>query len=163
MKNSYYRAVLKEHNKILRFLLILLLMITPMRGLLAAQLTHCNMQDMNSALSSELVHDMSSHDMTGHDMSGHDMSDHDMSHYYSSADDDMVMPDADQQHSVNNKCCCCDDGCNSQCDMGLSVVLILQVSDYMPVFVNAANSISVSPQVLVRALTPPSRPPAQLS
>ena len=166
--------MLKKHNKILHYLLIFVLMVAPVRGLLAASHTAlkaapqapCHMNGMNSDMSSDMRQDMSSHDMSGHDMSSHQMSDHDMSLHDSTSESvahDIVIPDPDRQQGVNNKCCCCDDDCNSQCDMGLSAALILQVSGYKPVFVNAENSIGVSPRVLVRALTPPSRPPAQLS
>lgn len=143
--------MVKKHNKILHYLLIIVLMVAPVRSLLAAP--SCHMQDMAADMSADMSEDMSAdmqHDMSSHDMSGHDMSAH-------------AMSDTDQQQGVSNKCCCCDDDCNSQCDMGLSAALMLQASSYMPVFVNAVNAVSVSPQVLVRALTPPSRPPAQLS
>jgi len=73
---------------------------------------------------------------------------------------DLALTD---QSVANKQCCCCDNDCMSNCDMGVTASLFMQVSAYTPDFVKTTNSISYTSEILVRALTPPSRPPANLS
>ncbi len=118
----------------------MLMVIAPVRGALAIQDSHCDMEEMVMS-----KHDgmMGSHDMMTHDMSG-------------------MMSSEQPQH--NSKQCCCCDGtdCAGQCDMGMSVSIVVQQSSYVPVFKDVSESITVSENILVRELTPPSRPPANL-
>ena len=134
-------------------------MFTPVRGVMAAQQTHCDMADMDMA---EVAVSMNASMSTA--MQGHEM------HYMSSADmsadlaadqaADLALTD---QSVANKQCCCCDNDCMSNCDMGVTASLVMQVSAYTPDFVKTTNSISYTSEILVRALTPPSRPPANLS
>jgi hypothetical protein len=94
--------------------------------------------------------------MQGHDM--HNMQSHDM-HNMSSTD----MSALTDPPATNQPCCCCDNDCLANCDMGVTASLVMQASSYSPVFVKTSNAISYTSEVLVRALTPPSRPPANLS
>ncbi len=68
----------------------------------------------------------------------------------------------DQTITADHQCCCCDDGCASNCDMGINVSLIMQTTPYGPIFKKLLKSVNTSTNILVRALTPPSRPPANL-
>lgn len=126
-------------------------MFTPVRGVMAVQQTHCDMADMDMA---EVAVSMNASMSTA--MQGHEM------HYMSSADQaaDLALTD---QSVANKQCCCCDNDCMSNCDMGVTASLVMQVSAYTPDFVKTTNSISYTSEILVRALTPPSRPPANLS
>lgn len=130
-------------------------MFTPVRGVMAVQQTHCDMADMDMA---EVAVSMNASMSTA--MQGHDM------HYMSSADMSAGLA-ADQaladQSVANKQCCCCDNDCMNNCDMGMTASLVMQVSAYTPDFVKTTNSISYISEILVRALTPPSRPPANLS
>ena len=66
-----------------------------------------------------------------------------------------------EQTEKNN--CCDTDNCASNCDMGMTVSLFIQMSSYSPVFLAVTESAVFSTEVLVRSLAPPSRPPADLS
>jgi len=126
-----------KHYKLLRYLLILLLMLAPFRGAVAMPSPHCDMDDMSAA------HQMNN--MTSGET---------MSHKHS------VVSAA----AVKHKCCCCDeDKCAGHCDMGMTVSLIVEDSLYAPVIVAITASVIVSSDLLIRALTPLSRPPATFS
>lgn len=133
-----------NHHKLLHYVLIVLLMIAPFRGIMAMQDTHCDMDEMNMSSS---VAD------TGHDM----MASHDMSA--------MSFTQAIQQQSSQpgHQCCCCDGAdCVANCDIGTVVSLVLQQSSYIPLFKDVSESFVATQNILVRELTPPSRPPATL-
>lgn len=142
---------------LLHYVLIILLMFTPVRSVMAVAQPHCDMasMDMDEASTSMSV-SASTAAMQGHDMLN--MQSHDM-HNMSSTD----MSALTDHSATNQQCCCCDNGCLANCDMGVTASLVLQVSSYSPVFVIASNVISYTSEILVRALTPPSRPPANLS
>lgn len=117
-------------------------MLAPLRSVMAMSSSHCDMDDMPA------THDMSTM------VSGKTMVHH----------NSMTTDTAE----INHQCCCCDDGntngsCAGNCDMGMSISLLIQESSYTPVFLEVAESNKISPHILVRALTPPSRPPAKLS
>lgn len=130
-------------------MLIILLVFAPIRSVMAVQQAHCDMDEMNM---DEMSVSMQDHDM--HAM--HAM--HDMS----SADEaiDLTM---DEQAVSKTQCCCCDNDCVSNCHISVSFSLVMQVSLYSPVFVNTSNTDSYIPDLLLRTLTPPSRPPAIIS
>jgi hypothetical protein len=125
----------------LHYLLIILLVLAPFRGLLAMPSSHCDMNDMPASHQMNVEMDAMEHDGA-------------MSHH--PAQSDTV--------AVHHKCCCCHDGsCAGQCDMGMSVSLIVQESLYAPVIVAVTESLIASSAVLLRALTPLIRPPASSS
>lgn len=118
--------------------LIILLMITPLRSVLASEsaLSHCDVADM---------------DMTAKTLS--------MQRHVVSAE--AVV---NQQAATDHQCCCCDDTtCASDCDMGMSVSILIQSSGYLPFFINKKTLTLPASNLLIRALTPPSRPPVILS
>lgn len=118
-------------------------MFAPIRSAMAAQQAHCDMDEMDM---SEMSMPMSMHDM-------HDMS---------SADDPIDLTMAESTVS-DTQCCCCANDCVSNCEIGVSVSLVLQVSVYLPVFANSSNIHSYTSDLLLRTLSPPSRPPAIIS
>ncbi len=79
-----------------------------------------------------------------------------------STDGSSVNMDTDQA-AASNQSFCCDSDCASNCDIGIAASLVMQISAYSPVFINASSSLGFSSDVLVRGLTPPSRPPANFS
>jgi len=140
-------------------------MFAPLRSVMAAQQSHCDMEDMSTEEMSVSMHASKSHDMSK-------MSSMDMSAWLAASEQTAAEPatsqptiseQAAEQAAVNQQCCCCDDNCVSNCDMGLSVSILIHASSYTPVFINTAVSTTPSLNVLARALTPPSRPPAYLS
>ena len=129
--------------KPLHYVLIILLMFAPLRSVMADQQPHCDMEDM----------DMSEMSMPMQDHAMHDMS--------SSADltDKMSSEHAD----ASVQCCCCDSDCASNCGIGVTVSLIIQASDYSPVFLSTSRIQGYISPLLLRTLSPPSRPPATIS
>lgn len=122
----------------MHYVIIILLMITPLRSVLASApaLSYCDMADM---------------DMTAKTMS---MQMH------------VVSVDAviNKQAETDHKYSCCDGAtCASNCDMGMSVSILIQSSSYLPVYINTTTLTLPASNLLVRALTPPSRPPVILS
>ena len=108
------------------------MMIAPVRSVLAEQDSHCDMEDM-SAMSQ-----VSSHQM----------------HQPQSDVDESKLAD------IHSQCCCCDgDNCAGNCDMGMTVSILMRDSIFRPVFASASNVTIFSPEILARALTPPTRPP----
>ena len=139
----------------MHYLLIILLMITPMRGVLASSLSHCDMSDM----------DMSAMNMINKDMINKDGAAMTMMHeHHASAVTVVGKLVTDKQMDTHNECCCCDgNSCTGNCDMGMSVSILMLGSSYTPGFVDTKLSILSTSSVLAVALTPPSRPPALLS
>ena len=130
----------RNHYKPLHYVLIILLMFAPIRSAMAVQQTHCDMDEMNIDEMSMSMQDHAMHDM-------------------SSADHPIELT-IDEQAVSNTQCCCCDNDCVSNCEIGVSVSLVMQVSVYSPVFVNTSNTHSYISDLLLRTLKPPSRPPA---
>ena len=126
-------------------------MFAPIRSAMAVQQAHCDMDGMNM---DEMSMSMS--------MQDHDMHDMHAMHAMSSTDDPADLT-TDQRAVSGTQCCCCDYDCVSNCEIGVSVSLVMQVSLYSPVFVNTSNTDSYISDLLLRALTPPSRPPATIS
>jgi UDP-3-O-[3-hydroxymyristoyl] glucosamine N-acyltransferase len=135
-----YHTVNVKSYKLLHFVLIVLLMFAPMRDVLASSPSHCEMAAM-------------------------EMSDMDM-HAAAPVVSEQV-PQAvviNKSAGVHHKCCCCDgNNCAGNCDMGMAVSMLMQVSIYNPVFIRTNSFVVSSIDVLARALTPPSRPPLKLS
>ncbi len=130
----------------------MLLMFAPLRDVMAMQSTHCQMDDMMENMEVSSQHAV----MAGmHDMSA--MSLADSKHHNSHSPENQPIANSHQ-------CCCCDDGanCAGNCDMGMSVSLVMHISSYAPAFIDVTNSILFSSDPLIRELTPPSRPPQHL-
>jgi hypothetical protein len=147
------KGVKTKHCKPLHYLLIILLMLAPLRSAMAVQLASCDMAAMDMEESPVSIPAAMVVSMKGHDM--HHMSSHGMS-----GDQDTSAQTISDQAGSAHRCCCCDNGCKSNCDMGMSASLIIQASAFSPVFLNASSFSALVPATLVRALTPPSRPPA---
>jgi len=64
-------------------------------------------------------------------------------------------------HAVKN-CCNGDAPCSSSCHFAISASLFLQAADYSPSFINTDTFAIISSALLVRELSPPSRPPLSL-
>lgn len=141
-------------HKLFHYLLIILLMIAPVRGAMGMQESHCDMDVMSSeAMSSETMSSINS--AAQHQTMGYELSDH----------ESINKQTSENQKSVtNHQCCCCDgDNCAASCDMGMTVSLVMQESSYTPVFIAVTQTTKTSSPLLIRALTPPSRPPATFS
>ena len=124
-------------------------MFAPIRSVTATQLMHCDM-DASTVKISTIV---STSNVSSADMhASHDMS-------------SMPMHDSGQQPSDTNQHRCCDGmkTCAGDCDMGTAVSLLIQTSNYAPLFINVAETEIISSEPIVRELTPPSRPPAKIS
>lgn len=140
-----------KHYKLLRYVLIILLMFSPMRSVMAMQSSHCDMSAMSAMSSSDFMQ-----------QSGITLSKNTETSNF--PDSTFAHQHSDEQQQMNHKCCSSDgNSCGSDCDMGITVSLLMQVSLYSPVFVNTEKLILSSPELLIRALTPPSRPPLIIS
>lgn len=131
--------------KLLRLFLIVMLTITPLRTVTAGN-SVCKMEVTDNTPSSVM---MSEH-ATGH----HNMEQH------------VQMVSVDDNSMISNQYCFCDDSqgvCSSNCDMGMSVSLVLQELSYASVILDVSESVITSSNILLRELTPPSRPPAAIS
>jgi len=125
----------------LHYLLIIFLMLAPFRSVMAISSPHCDMDAMSA--SDEMNVEMRV-------MSSGEA----MLHQHTVAD----------TTAVHHKCCCCDGGnCAGNCDMGMSVSLVVHESLYAPVIVAVTESLIISSAILIRALTPLTRPPATFS
>ena len=123
-------------------------MLAPMRGVLAMQQAHCEMDNMEVSSQQAVMAGM-------HDMST--MSLADSKHHNSYSPENKPIANSHQ-------CCCCDDGgnCAGSCDMGMTASLLMQKSSYASAFIDVTESIIFSSDLLIRELTPPARPPANL-
>lgn len=72
--------------------------------------------------------------------------------------DDSVYP---VSHTVKS-CCNGDAPCSSSCHFAISASLFLQAADYSPALINTDTFAIISNALLVRELSPPSRPPLSL-
>ncbi len=130
---------LKRYN-LLRYLLVILLIIAPLRSVLAEQGSHCDMANMSAEMATDSIHHM---------------------HHMEQASSHTGKT---EQAPLSHNCCCCEgNSCASNCEMSVSASIFMQASSYVPVFVSAADTVLYSSDVLARALAPPSRPPLNLS
>lgn len=127
----------------------MLLMFAPLSSPMAMQQSHCDMDaDAMSISTASSTLAVESHDMhASHDMAS------------------MSLPDSNQQKSETSSHQCCYDGnaCAGDCDMGMTVSLLIQTATFAPLFINVEEAENVSSAAIVRELTPPSRPPAAFS
>ena len=118
------------------------MMFAPMRSVIAMQQTHC---------------DMGNH-IAGHDAeSSTVISDH-------SDDHDMIamsMANSStvQKSEISHDCCSGSSNCVSNCDMSISVSLLMQESSYIPNFTNTSGSVALITDLIKKEFTPPFRPP----
>jgi len=138
-----------KRYKLLNYVLITLLIFAPVRSVTAMQLMHCDMDASAMKISATVsTSNVSSADIhASHNMSS--MPAHDSSH----------------QQSEKNQHPCCSGAkiCVSDCEMGTSVSLLMQTSNYAPLFINVAETEIISSEPIVRELTPLSRPPVKIS
>ncbi len=141
----------QKNHKLLHYVLIILLMFAPLRSAFAMESSHCDMdgdmssmsaQSMSPGMQVNRVQDNSQTEPMNHEAMNHEQ---------------MNL------EQMNHDCCCCDNGCNSNCEMGTTASLLIQVSSYSPVFIKTDNIFISSPELQLRTLTPPSRPPLTLS
>ena len=138
-----------QHIKLLHYVLIILLVLAPVRSVMAEQNSACDMDEMPAVMSDASTHQ----------------------NHYSQIEPDTVVPDSvdttvetEKSQQMQHNCCCCDgNACASDCNMGLAVSLLTRVSTYTPVFSSAEYVTIFSIDILVRTLSPPARPPLKLS
>jgi len=135
-REYYYLNVNKNTRNILNWVLIAMMVMLPMRSVMAFVETACEMHDQ----ASQVVENHSAHMM-------HQM-------------DEDVQIDADE--SQNNDCCDSDISCTGDCSTGISVSFITQSAVMLPVWNKTAFNPLVSNNLVFRDLTPPLRPPANL-
>jgi hypothetical protein len=132
-------------------------MMTPLRSAMAAQGSHCEMDDMSASDRSisnmqNMVSSVSPHQM------------HMTSNDIDMAITDMAVINTAEVGQSQNACCCCDDNaCASDCDMGINVSILMPNSVYAAVFISVSSSELYSSKILARALPPLSRPPVIFS
>ncbi|MBE9567712.1 MAG: hypothetical protein IMF14_03380 [Proteobacteria bacterium] len=134
-----------KHNKLLHFVLIMLLMFAPLRSVFAMQLMACDMDTSSMAtVQSPAVKVLSSEHCR---------------HMQGAEATDTVSSNG---HQVNR---CCDDissACMADCHFSAPLSLYLQQVEYLPVLLKTETFENVANALIVRELTPPSRPPASL-
>jgi len=122
-------------------MIIILLMITPLRSVMAEQNSHCNMDEMPAEMTTM----------------SHSAATHSMHHAH------FAMDKSENQQATHNCCCCDGDSCGNNCEMSVTASILMRISNYAPVFVSSAETPYFSSNILVRALAPPTRPPLKLS
>ena len=148
LNNDDIKTILRTVNikryKSIHYLLIILLMCAPFRTVMALDTEQCHSKDAISSISNHMD-SMSSHDAMQHE--GHQM-----------------MMSGDTGTELSQQCCCdVDSSCASNCEIGMMVSLVVQQSLYSPVYIDVSDATMVSASLLLREITPPSRPPARLS
>jgi len=118
-------------------------MFAPLRSAFAAQFTTCNMNaDMASATESASNHQQ---------------------HMMNSLQETVDQVNMTQADITQAKNCCGDKGaCKSDCHIAISTSLFMQRVDYAPLLINTDTINNISSTLLVRELSPPSRPPLAL-
>jgi hypothetical protein len=132
-REYYYSNVNKKTRNILNWVLIVMMVMLPLRGVMAFAQSTCKMHDQA--------------------MEGHGMH---MMHMM--AED--VQIDADE--SQNCDCCKGDITCSGDCSIGMSVSFITQSAVMLPALNKTAFNPLVNNNLVFRDLTPPLRPPENL-
>lgn len=157
-----------KYDNVLRYLLIILLMFAPMRSALAMPISHCDMDAMVTTSASPIVQKsvQKSNSVVLVASAASDDVSHAHSHHkqqHSEHEQQESQQLASQQQPTH---CCCDASartCTGNCDIGFNLSLIMQLSPYTPVFVHTEKIFLSSTSLLLRVLSPPSRPPLALS
>ena len=143
------------HYKPLHYALIILLILAPLRSVLASQLMACDMEKSPAVITLDAGADVTP------DHCQHGSSDTAAGKVKSK----NLQGDnpTKYQNILQAKSCCSDsDACQSNCQFALSASLFLQHVEYLPALFSEAAFEAASHAVLVRELTPPSRPPLLL-
>ena len=132
-----------NRHKLLHYVLIILMMFAPLRGVMAMQQTHCDV---------------------GNHIAGHDAESSAVISAYSGDHEMMdmsVVANTSVQKSVNSHSCCSGSHkCVSNCaDMSISASLLMQELSYTPNFTNVSGSVALTTDLINREFTPPFRPP----
>jgi len=135
-REYYYSNVNKNTRSILNWVLIAMMVMLPMRSVMAFAQSACEM------------HDQASQAVKGHNMH--------MMH--------QIAEDAqsDTAESQNHDCCDSNISCTGDCSTGMNVSFITQSAVMLPVLNKTAFNVLVSNNLVFRDLTPPLRPPANL-
>ena len=134
----------KTYN-LLRWFLIVMLTITPLRAV-TADVSGCKMRTADDVHTAGM---MSNHEAGHHQAGQHEQ-----------------VTKAGDSSTVSHQCCCCNDStsaCAGNCDMGVTASLILQELSYSVAGLAVSESVITTSNILLRELTPPSRPPAAIS
>ncbi len=123
--------------QLLHYALIMLLMIVPVRGAVAMQQSHCDMDDNTVYTSADISDHSIAHDMTAMSIA------------------DTSVQKADKSHD----CCSNNSICISNCDMSMSVSVLMKRSIYTPKFTQAEASVALTTDLITIEHTPPYRPP----
>ena len=145
-----------NRHKIIHYLLIVLLTCAPFRSVMALQIQSCHSGEAAMASHSDYMTaamvtvTTDSVALVSGQMDSH-------AHHRS-----MMIEKSPEADIASANQCCCDDhsNCASGCDMGTMASLVVQQSIFSPVLIDASESVMVPSLLLVRELTPPSRPPA---
>lgn len=135
-REYYYLTVNKNIRNMLNWLLIAMIVMLPLRSVMAFAQTTCEM------------HGQASLEMAGHSMH--------MMH--------LMTGDAQAGNSASQNGDCCKSGktCTGDCCVGISVSFIMQSAVLLPAFNEAAFNPLVNTSLVFRNLAPPVRPPANL-
>jgi hypothetical protein len=135
-REYYYLNANKNTRNILNWLLIAMMVMLPLRSVMALAQTTCEM------------HGQASLEMEGHSM--HTMH--------------MMNEDAQADNGATQNRDCCKSGktCTGDCCIGISVSFITQSAVLLPEFNEAAFNPLVNNSLVSRNLAPPVRPPANL-
>ena len=123
-------------------MLIILLMFAPVRSVMAMQQTHCDMGN-------HAGHDVESSATISADPGTGDPGSHDM----------MTMSITSSSVQDSHDCCSGKSICASDCDMSISVSLLVHKSFYTPNFINLPGSVALITDLIKKEFTPPFRPP----
>ncbi len=137
-----------QHYKPLNYVLIILLILAPLRSVLASQLMACDMEETSAVVMAEAGDSMNHCEHLSHDMSI------DMPQDKQLSDDS-----ASHKNTVQVTSCCSDDSCKSNCHFAVSASLFIQNSEYLPMLFSTDVFETSVTTLLVRELSPPSRPP----
>ena len=114
-------------------------MFAPLRSVMAMQQAHCDMGNHIAGKNADSSTVISDH--TGN----HDM---------------MAMSMAASSSVQNSPDCCSGKSiCSSDCDMSISVSLLMQESSYIPNFTDVPGSVALTTGLIKKEFTPPFRPP----
>ncbi len=119
-------------------------MLAPLRSAFAGQMMACDMKASLPEVSSADVAMSAEHCQQQIDLS-------------------TVEDPVEYQGNHMVKSCCNDDGaCKSDCHFAITASLFMQQTQFSPALINTDVLENITNTLLVRALTPPSRPPLSL-
>ena len=142
----------KNHN-LLRYVLIILLMLAPLRSVLASQLMACGM-DMSAVAEDVAISTSSS-------VRAAQVSEHCQHMQKMAADNAETEVVSDSDHLMK-RCCDSNSACSADCHFSITLSLFLPRADYSPVLLGTGIFENISTTPIVRELAPPSRPPLSL-